>query len=217
MEKNNNLFWAAIFFGIFYFPIAAFFYGFSGKCLTYASNRLYGVLITLRHGDWYEDRLKRTIGHLRIGSHTSVLEVGCGPGQFSKRLLGAGAKLKAIDINKKFILKLQKRHGDTFELCSVLDLKYKDNSFDRIVLFDVLHHIPEYMKAVSEMHRVLKPGGYAIIWEGSETAGEEKMPPKIRHAMMLIFDGRTNVVDIDALKKKFKIEEIEPYCYKMSK
>jgi len=217
MERNNNLFWASIFFGIFYFPIAAFFYVFSGKSLTYISNRFYNLLITLRHGDWYEERLQKTIEYLSIGRHTSVLEVGCGPGQFSKRLLGTGAKLKAIDVNEKFIWKLQKCHGDSFEICSVLDLKYKNASFDRVVMFDVLHHIPQYRKAIVEVQRVLKPGGYAIIWEGSNTAREELMPPKIRKALMLVFDGETNSVDLPRLKKKFKISEVEPYCYKLSK
>jgi len=217
VEKNNNLFYVTILLGALYLPFAAFFYAFSGKSLTYVSNRFYKILINVRHGEWYEQRLRRTIGYLKLGKHTSVLEVGCGPGQFSKRLLANGAVLKAIDVNKKFIDKLQGCHGDAFELCSVLDLKYPDNSFDRVVLFDVLHHIPAYGKAVSEIHRVLKKGGYAIIWEGSETAGEDRLPPKIEKALMRIFDGETNAVYFEELAKKYKIKELEPYCYELRK
>jgi len=215
--SSNKLFWASIVFGVGYFPIAALFYVFSGKCLTYASNRLYNFLITLRHGDWYEERLGKTIEYLKLGKDTSVLEVGCGPGLFSKRLLENGAKLKAIDINQKFICKLQKHHKDSFELCSVLDLKYKDNSFDRAVMFDVLHHIPEYPKALSEVRRVLKPGGYAIIWEGSEPGGEEKLPPNFQKALLRVFDGKTNAVEMGKYAKKLGITTVEPYCYKISK
>lgn len=42
------------------------------------------------------------------------------------------------------------------------DLKFDDNTFDAIVCVDVLEHVPYPQKAVDEMYRVLKPGGY--IW-----------------------------------------------------
>ncbi len=42
-------------------------------------------------------------------------------------------------------------------------LKFADNSFDYIVCNHVMEHIPEDFNAISEMYRVLKPGGTAII------------------------------------------------------
>lgn len=217
MEKNNNLFYAGMVFGAFYFPFAALYYALSRKCLMYSSNRLYRLLILLRHGDWYEERLRKTIGYLDIGSDTKVLEVGCGEGKFSRRLLEAGADLKAIDVNERFISKLQERGGGVFDLCSVTDMGYEDDSFDRVVMFDVLHHIPDYMDALSEIRRVLKPGGYAIVWEGSEPFGEEHLPPELAGVLMRILDGETNPVDLGAIKERFTLEELEPYCYVLSK
>jgi ubiquinone/menaquinone biosynthesis C-methylase UbiE len=217
MNKNNNLFYAAIPLGVIYFPFAVFFYLFSGKSLTYVSNRLYRLLIVVRHGDWYEERLKKTLKYLNLGKGVKVLEVGCGTGKFSKRLLSCGADLKGIDINKKFIDKLNGMHEGVFELCSVTDLKYGSNSFDRVVLFDVLHHVAEYRKAVSEIMRVLKPGGYAVIWEGSEPLGEDRLPDNVARFLLKVFDGETNPVDFSSLSKKHEIEELEPYCYKITK
>lgn len=220
MTRTNNLFYAAALFGLFYFPVAALYYFASGKCLMYESNRLYRALIMLRHGDWYEARLTKTIELLKIGKTTSVLEVGCGAGKFSKRLLDAGANLKAIDINEAFICKLQDHAKDTFELCSVTDLKFADNSFDRVVMFDVLHHIMggDYELALKEIKRVLKPKGYAIIWEGSESAGEEYLPPKMAHLFIRILDGDINYfTDIHEYQKKYNLEEIEPHCFIMKK
>lgn len=43
------------------------------------------------------------------------------------------------------------------------DLKFEENSFDIIICSHVLEHIPNDAKAMSEMFRVLKPGGWAII------------------------------------------------------
>jgi ubiquinone/menaquinone biosynthesis C-methylase UbiE len=217
---ENKLFYAGAVFGIIYFPIAALYYFLSGKCLMYESNRLYRALIILRHGDWYEDRLAKTIKLLEIGKNTSVLEVGCGAGKFSKRLLGAGAKLKAIDINEQFICKLQKSSKKTFELCSVTDMKFPDESFDRAVMFDVLHHIngDGYVKALKEIRRVLKPKGYAVIWEGSEGIGEEYLPPKLAHLMIRILDGDINYfTDIREYSGEFGLEEVEPHCFVMRK
>jgi predicted SAM-dependent methyltransferase len=45
----------------------------------------------------------------------------------------------------------------------ITKLSFKDNSFDIIFCYHVLEHIEEDAKAMSEMHRVLKPGGFAIL------------------------------------------------------
>jgi SAM-dependent methyltransferase len=48
------------------------------------------------------------------------------------------------------------RHDD------VQDLQFPDASFNAVVCWSVLEHVPEPHKAIAEMHRVLKPGG--VIW-----------------------------------------------------
>lgn len=45
----------------------------------------------------------------------------------------------------------------------ILDINYEDNFFDFILCSHVLEHIPEDRKALSELFRVLKPGGKAIL------------------------------------------------------
>lgn len=220
MAKTNNIFYASLVFGAFYFPFAALFYTLSGQCLMYKSNKLYRFLIMLRHGDWYEQRLRKTLGYLDIRDETRVLEVGCGAGKFSKRLLRAGADLKAIDVNRKFIDRLREHSTEAFDLCSVTDLSYKDSCFDRVIMFDVLHHLPDdeaYEKALSEIKRVLKPEGYAIIWEGSDSSGEELLPAGASRWVMRALDGDTNPTDIHEFQDKFKLEELEPHCFQMGK
>ena len=220
MAKTNNIFYASLVFGAFYFPFAALFYMLSGQCLMYKSNKLYRFLIMLRHGDWYEERIQKTMGYLDIQKDTRILEVGCGAGKFSKRLLRAGADLKAIDVNKKFIDKLQGHSSEAFDLCSVTDLSYKAGSFDRVIMFDVLHHLPDddaYAKALSEITRVLKPGGYAIIWEGSDPGGEEILSQRMNRLVMRVLDGETNPTDIHEFQEEFGLEELEPHCFRMWK
>lgn len=43
------------------------------------------------------------------------------------------------------------------------NIQFKDNSFDLLLCNHVLEHIPEYLKALSEIYRVIKPGGFAIL------------------------------------------------------
>jgi ubiquinone/menaquinone biosynthesis C-methylase UbiE len=217
MNKNISLILLSVPLGLFFLPVAFVFYKLSGKSLLYVNGNIYQFLITLRHGRWYEERLDKTIKYLNLSPRISVLEVGCGAGKFSKRLLRKGVKLKAIDINEGFICKLQRQRKDSFEICDALDLKYPDNRFDRAVMFDILHHLGGYKKALGELVRVLKPGGYAIIWEGSETFGEDKVPPKFAKTLMEVLDGKTNAVDIEKLKRDFNFTEIEPYCYRLAK
>ncbi len=45
----------------------------------------------------------------------------------------------------------------------VTDLKFVDNTFDVIICNHVLEHVPNDRKALTEMHRVLKPGGWSIL------------------------------------------------------
>ena len=49
------------------------------------------------------------------------------------------------------------------EIMDITDLRFEDNSFDAIICLHVLEHIPEDMKAMKELFRVLKPGGWAIV------------------------------------------------------
>lgn len=51
-------------------------------------------------------------------------------------------------------------------------LSYKDNSFDLITCFGVLHHIPNVSYVLSELFRVLKSGGYILIREPIVSMGD---------------------------------------------
>ena len=45
----------------------------------------------------------------------------------------------------------------------ITDIQYPDDSFDAIYCSHVLEHVPDDAKAMSELYRVLKPGGWAIL------------------------------------------------------
>ncbi|HIK01629.1 TPA: class I SAM-dependent methyltransferase [archaeon] len=87
---------------------------------------------------------------------SKFLDVGCGEGVLVDELSKSGIDISGLDLNYKS--KLVKRG-------SILDIPFKANSLDVVLCLDVLEHI-DYngqKKALSEIKRVLKKGGTAII------------------------------------------------------
>lgn len=52
---------------------------------------------------------------------------------------------------------------NVMEKMDITDIQYPENSFDAIICNHVLEHIPDDLKAMKELYRVLKPGGWAIL------------------------------------------------------
>ena len=97
-----------------------------------------------------------------------VLEIGVGLGADHQQFAQAGADLYGVDLTEKAIKHTAKRlkYFNLYSNLSVADaeeLKFADNSFDVIYSWGVLHHSPNTTKAISEVYRVLKPGGVARV------------------------------------------------------
>lgn len=93
-----------------------------------------------------------------------ILEVGCGVGRFIRTISHVRPDLEphGSDLGPKSIaMATGYRDGVAYTLGSGTALPYANETFDAIVLFDVLEHIPGDGPAfaIAEAHRVLKPGG----------------------------------------------------------
>ncbi|MBF0317300.1 MAG: class I SAM-dependent methyltransferase [Nitrospirae bacterium] len=106
-----------------------------------------------------------------INSTDTVLDVGCGSGGFLPILADLCAKLVGIDITPSFVEKsreLIERLGlaNTDILRESCDhLPFDDSSFDVVVMLDVIHHMEDVRGSLKEVYRVLRPGGYVIVFE----------------------------------------------------
>lgn len=100
--------------------------------------------------------------------NNSILEIGCGSG-YGLYLIQKGfhpSRLYGFDILPEQVLKARKRDLNAqISIGDATNIKYPANKFDIVFVFTVLHHIPEYPKALKEISRVLKPGGYLFIDE----------------------------------------------------
>lgn len=117
-----------------------------------------------REAAWF----RRLAGGSLAGQH--VLEVGCGRGVGSEVLidrLGA-ERVTAFDLDDSMVELARKRlHGRPVELSvgDVCAIEQPAGSVDTVVDFGIIHHVPEWQDAVSEIARVLRPGGLVLFEE----------------------------------------------------
>ena len=101
-----------------------------------------------------------------------VLEIGCGRGAGARLIRQAfnPALMHAQDLDIEMIRKARSYLGEAARNISLavadsVRIPFKDGSFDAVFDFGVLHHIPDWQAALSEIERVLKPGGVFYIEE----------------------------------------------------
>ena len=94
-----------------------------------------------------------------------VLEVGCGSGIDAVEFARSGAIVTAVDITDNAMILTKALAEEAHVLNMKVEqvpadaLPYKNNFFDLVYSFGVLHHIPNVEGALTEMKRVLKKGG----------------------------------------------------------
>jgi ubiquinone/menaquinone biosynthesis C-methylase UbiE len=102
-----------------------------------------------------------------------VLEIGCGRGAGAASLLKEfrPAVIHAMDLDLKMIRQAQKylapsqRKKISLYVGDSICLPHQDGSLDAVFDFGVLHHIPNWREGLSEIARVLKPGGVFALEE----------------------------------------------------
>ncbi|MCB9538365.1 MAG: methyltransferase domain-containing protein [Myxococcales bacterium] len=116
----------------------------------------------------------------RVGADARVLDLGCGIGRMTARLVGHFAEVIGVDVSPAMIDEARTLHPETeglrFQANSGADLSdFGDAAFDLVFSYSVLPHLPpDVVRAYFyEVNRVLKPGGWFRyqFWVGPEARG----------------------------------------------
>lgn len=132
----------------------------------FGTREYFDAIEEYRYGS-YAPWMKETIGFQRFAGK-SVLEIGCGTGTDLVQFARGGAQVTALDLTPRSIEIARRRFGvyklaGEFAISDCEALAFPDSSFDAVYSFGVLHHTPDTERAIREIHRVLKPGGTAIV------------------------------------------------------
>jgi len=113
--------------------------------------------------------LQRAVSELATqGESKWALDFGCGTGNVTRHLLDLDLRTISADVSTRFLRMIEEKFAATGR-SETLKLNGKDLAtlesarFDVVTAFSVLHHIPDYLRAVRELIRVTKPGGVIYL------------------------------------------------------
>jgi 2-polyprenyl-3-methyl-5-hydroxy-6-metoxy-1,4-benzoquinol methylase len=98
-----------------------------------------------------------------------VLEIGLGQGAESQKLIQAGALYTGIDFTRESVERVKRRCAifglpyEAIEQMNAEAMSFAGGSFDVVFSHGVIHHSPRVDTIVKEIHRVLRPGGRAVV------------------------------------------------------
>lgn len=132
------------------------------------------VITRSRLHDSHVNRVKRRVFQEVLKPRARVLDAGCGDGYhmayIAQHFHELQPELYGLDISKESIKIAKQRLGFyphvhlTTSPCEFIP--YQDESFDVVLSFAVVQYTVEPLRAIAEMERVLRPGGYLLVYKG---------------------------------------------------
>ncbi len=98
----------------------------------------------------------------------NVLDIGSGIGLTDHHLTGFFKNLHGVDVEEGVVKKAMSYNPSVkYSLYDGLKLPFEDNAMDIVFAINVMHHVPpsSWKNFVSEMYRVVKPGGLGLVFE----------------------------------------------------
>ncbi len=134
------------------------------------SEEVYKKQFGARSRNWHEsaawitdkELLSGHVEHLKLGKDARMLDVCCGSGVVGASFKGKVGRIDGLDLTPEMIA-LAKTRLDEVHQGTVYNLPFKDGTYDAVVTREVLHLLPSPKKPVSEIFRVLRPGGQFIV------------------------------------------------------
>ncbi len=110
------------------------------------------------------DAVSDFIDYVKLPHQSRALDVACGRGRYTELLEQKGFVTNAVDISLPMI-NIAKTHvkSSMFVNADVLSLPIASDSISLVTAIDITMHVPKINELLSEMQRIIAPGGYLII------------------------------------------------------
>jgi demethylmenaquinone methyltransferase/2-methoxy-6-polyprenyl-1,4-benzoquinol methylase len=121
------------------------------------------------------DRVIRIYDHdrmcrlLNLPARVRLLDAGGGTGRVSRRLHPLAEQVVICDLSRAMLRQAIIRENLNPIQAHVETLPFADETFDRVLVVDALHHFCDQEQALVDLVRVLKPGGRLVIEEPDKT------------------------------------------------
>jgi ubiquinone/menaquinone biosynthesis C-methylase UbiE len=130
-----------------------------------------------------------------------VLDIGSGPGIFTRELVSRGFLVCAVDLAFEMLAKARQvvkgQPRSQFAQGDLTGLPFRDATFDRAMCVGVLAYLPELAPALAELARVVRPGGAVVVQTSnrySPTAAIHRLAKPIYRRLVASPRGRARPV-----------------------
>lgn len=114
----------------------------------------------------YSTRVDIAMRMMDISPSDNILEIGCGEGYYTKRLLEKTKNVTATDISENFLSRTKANTGNRakcYLACPAEKVPFPSETFDKIFMSEVIEHLLDWRSGMNEAYRILKPGGIIVI------------------------------------------------------
>ena len=136
---------------------------------------------------YFDAAIAKAVEMVGANPGDTILDAGCGAGVHSVRMAKAGYRVDAIDISSAALDDARARADAdgvadkiTFRQEDLTQLSFPDGSYDRVISWGVIIHIPDAQAAIAELTRILAPGGRLLLYVTNEASFEEKVKRTLR-------------------------------------
>lgn len=122
---------------------------------------------------------------LRLPVNGRLLDAGGGTGRVSAQLIPYVEELVISDVSDGMLRQALPKGHCRPTAAHAESLPFADESFDRVLVVDALHHFADQQEAIVELVRVLKPGGRLVIEEPDLRHGAVKLVALAEKALLM--------------------------------
>lgn len=167
--------------------------------------------------NWYLDKEKyaspKLIDFAVHNAGKKILDLGCATGDYCINLHSFGFECTGVDINPEYVEKTREKGIDAYVMRGN-DLKFPDNSFDTVLIFEVLEHVNDPYAVIKEAKRVAKKNILITVPNCTQFLQLNNSGLTYEHMLENDHINFFTKKDLETLiskeSKNFKIEEDEP-------